>query len=241
MNIRIKKIYVFVLFIFIIFMSVASLSVSAEIYGTVIDDANIFNNQEKQDIKNAISSVSEMKIYIVTTNDAVFRENTLLSLIERDNCIALTINMKTREYDIYTYGQADSNITDSEIRKLESAVEGKLKDGEYAEAVLAFVKKAGIAYKGELKTDIGLIILVSLGISIVIAITTCSIVVAKYKMKMRPTNYPLDKYAKMQLKNKEDVLVGKFVTTRRIQTNSSPAGGSKGGTGGGGHRGGGRF
>lgn len=239
MNYRIKRIWAFVFCVIVIAFSVANIGISA-LSDPVIDDANLFNNQEKLDIRNAILSVRETSVYIITTNDSYFNESSLISMIGTDNSIVLTINMSTREYDIYTYGQAYNNLTDSEINKLETAVESKLKNGEYANAAIVFVQKAGIAYNGQLKTDIGLIILVSLGISFVIAIITCSIVIAKYKMKMRPTNYPLDKYAKMQLKNKEDVFVNKVVTTRRIQTNTSSVGG-KGSGGGGGHRGGGRF
>ncbi len=241
MDNRIKRISAFIFCIFIIALSVASVPIFALSYGDVIDDAQIFNNQEKQDIRNAISAVSGTKIYIVTTNDNFFSENTLLSKIESDNCIALTINMNTRNYNIYTYGQANSNITDKEVRRLETAVESKLSNDDYAKAALIFIEKAGIAYNGDLRIDIGLIILVSLGISVVVAIIICSIVIAKYKMKMRPTNYPLDKYAKMQLKDKEDVFTGKFVTTRRIQTSNTSSGGSRSGGGGGGHRGGGKF
>lgn len=238
---KIKRISIFIFCVFIITLSVASVPIFSLSYGDVIDDARLFNNQEKADIRNAISAVSGTKIYIVTTNDKLFNENTLIAKIENDNCIALTINMNKREYDIYIYGQANSNITYKEVERLETAVEGKLSNGDYAKAALVFIKKAGIAYNGNLKIDIGLTILVSLGISVVIAIITCSIVIAKYKMKMRPTNYPLDKYAKMQIINKEDVFVGKFVTTRRIQTNTSSSGGSRSGGGGGGHRGGGKF
>ena len=239
-NNRIKKLSAFMLCIIIISLLTAVIPTHAVSYGALIDDAQLFSSQEEQEIQNAIMSVSGVRMYIITTRDSFFNENKLLSLIERDNSIVLTINMNTRHYDIHTYGQANANLFDSEIRKLESAVESKLSSDNYKGAVLSFIEKADIAYNGELKTEPIIVILWSLGISVVIAIIVCAIVIAKYKMKMRPTNYPLDKYAKMQLNQKEDVFLGKVVTTRRIQTSTSSGGGGRSSSGGG-HRGGGSF
>jgi len=236
-----KRIVALSICIVLVVFSVGLLGASATSGGQVIDNAGLFDSLELQTISNSISTVSETEIYIVTTNDYIFGDSELKALINSDNFVALTINMNTRHYDIYTYGQAYNNITDKEITRLENAVEDKLANGDYSEAVISFIEKADKAYNGNLGPDMLFILAVSAIIAFAAALISCIIVISKYKMKMRPTNYPLDKYARMQLRDRQDIFTGNIVTTRTIQTNTSSGGGKSGGGGGGGHRGGGSF
>lgn len=67
-------------------------------------------------------------------------------------------------------------------------------------------------------TALSSIITVSLIVAAVVAIIACVVIILKYKMKIRPTNYPLDKYTNMSLTESSDTFVGSYIRTRRINT-----------------------
>jgi len=60
-------------------------------------------------------------------------------------------------------------------------------------------------------------------------------VIIKYKTKQKSVSYPIDKYAKLKLSEKQDIFIGSSISKVRVQSSS---GGSRGGRSGGGHRGG---
>ncbi len=81
--------------------------------------------------------------------------------------------------------------------------------------------------------------MISAVISAVIALAVRGSVVAAYRKKRASVDYPLDRFAKLELTHESDSFVREY-TTRTYSPRSSSSGGSGGGRhgGGGGHRGG---
>ncbi len=147
---------------------------------------------------------------------------------------------RTFYYNVYTYGAANYAINQKEINYIldDSDVYYSLKSGYVHDGATAFFELAGTAYSGRLGAPIALIIVIAAAISVGIAFAIRGVVVAVYRKKRATVDYPLDRYAKLELTHREDHYVTEH-TTRTYSPRSS--GGSSGGGrhgGGGGHRGG---
>lgn len=66
-----------------------------------------------------------------------------------------------------------------------------------------------------------LVVIVALLLAAVIAAVAAFFVVRSYSMKHKPVDYPLDEFTKLDLREKSDRFVGRNVTSRVIQSNSS--------------------
>ncbi|MBQ3507765.1 MAG: hypothetical protein IJA91_04370, partial [Clostridia bacterium] len=112
-----------------------------------------------------------------------------------------------------------------------------LKSGYIYTGAAAFFEWSAVAYAGRLGASWGVIIAVSAAIALVIGLIACAGVVAAYKKKNASVDYPLGRYAKLELTHEKDSFVREY-TTRTYSPRSS--GGGSGGRhgGGGGHRGG---
>ena len=84
----------------------------------------------------------------------------------------------------------------------------------------------------------GIIVLVALLIGGVAGGVTAGVICGNYKKKLKSTTYPLDKYAKLKLKDKKDTFIGKHVATVIISSGNGGRSGGGGGGGGGGFAGG---
>ena len=110
-----------------------------------------------------------------------------------------------------------------------------IKSENYKTGAIEFIKITHECYK----TDVVLVIGVSFLLAIIAAGITCACIVYTYKRKVRSEKYPLDHYAKLDLRVERDVFITKFITRRTIQTSSGKGRGGRSGVGrGGGHRGG---
>ena len=66
-----------------------------------------------------------------------------------------------------------------------------------------------------------LVVIVAFLLAAVIAAVAAFFVVRSYSMKHKPVDYPLDEFTKLDLREKSDRFVGRNVTSRVIQSNSS--------------------
>ena len=144
-------------------------------------------------------------------------------------------------YNMYTYGEANYAINQKEVDYIldTSDVYDNLKGGEIYEGAEVFFAMSAQAFAGRVGAPMALVITISAMIALVIALAVCGAVVAAYKRKKATVDYPLDRYAKLELTHAEDYYVTEH-TTRTYSPRSS-GGGSRGGGrhgGGGGHRGG---
>ena len=209
----------------------------------VFDNANIIEPEDEARINSEAAKAAEnIPIYVVFTVE-YYEGTDFLSdrgLSSSDDLCVIVISYDNGSYflDVYTYGNAYSRITDGEIDDLlhSDAVYNNIKRiGDPVAGAIACIGLMSDAYL----IPWGTIIIVALIIGAVVGAITVGSVVGKYKMKMRPTNYPLDKYAKLNVTGGEDTFIGKHVAV--VVRQSSSSGGGGGGSshgGGGGHRGG---
>ena len=145
----------------------------------------------------------------------------------------------TYYYNMYTYGQANYAINQKEVNYILDTydVYYNLKGGNVYEGSVAFFETSATAFVGRLGTPIGVIVVISAIISILIAFAVRAAVVAVYKKKTASVDYPLDRYARLELTHEEDSFVREYTTRTYVPRSSGSSGGGRHG-GGGGHRGG---
>jgi uncharacterized membrane protein YgcG len=163
-------------------------------------------------------------------------------LDDDDNIVILIITLDdgVYYYDMYTYGNAYSQISDKEVDYIldNDRVYDNLKGGELLDGSRAFFSLAAQGFNGRVGVSYVIIVLVSLIIALFIGIACCTGVYTSYTKRKKSVDYPLEHFAKMQLTENADVFAGSFVTKRVIQSNSGSSVGGGGRGGGGGHRGG---
>ncbi len=145
-------------------------------------------------------------------------------------------------YDMYTYGEANYAISRKEVNYVLDMddVYYNIKGGNLSVGVETFFEWSAKAYDGRVGVSWALVITISAVIAAVIALIVCAGVVASYKKKRATVDYPLDRYARLNLTRDHDTFVREY-TTRTYSPRSSSGGGGGGGSrhgGGGGHRGG---
>lgn len=140
-------------------------------------------------------------------------------------------------YDMYTYGRANTAIRGVEVNYVldHGSVYGNLKSGRIVAGATAFFDQSVRCYAERVGISWWIIVAVSAVIALVIALAVCGGVKASYGKKRAKVDYPLDRYAKLDLTRERDAFVREYVT--RTYVPRSNGGGSRHG-GGGGHRGG---
>ena len=220
----------------------------------VYDNAGLFTDAQRNELERIAAELaadSDAEFYLVTVNQPYYEGEWFLEdnrISDDNNVVLLVVNSyEVTElcYDIYTYGDAWSKITDTEIDRIvyHKEIYDNLKSNKAYEGSAAYFKYAGIAYEGHLAAPISKIITISLVVGAVIALIVCVSVFISYKTKQKSVKYPLNRYARLELTEERDAFLGKSVTRTRIQSSSGGSGGSRSGGGsgrggGGGHRGG---
>ena len=215
----------------------------------VIDYMGVMGDAVTEDLSRLAASESarcDVPLCAVVTRDASYDQDTFMShygFSSSDDLLLLIVfydrEKTTWYYDLYTFGRAADEITGREVDDLLDAenVYNNLKSG-YTEAGLrAFFPLAAEAILTQRKAPVGKVVAFSLVGALLIGGVAVLIVVLRYRMKIKPTNYPLDRYATLKPGAANDVFTGSTVTSHTVS--SSSGGGSGGGRGGGGgHRGG---
>lgn len=65
------------------------------------------------------------------------------------------------------------------------------------------------------------VVLIALGVAILAAIVCVVLVILKYKMKLQPTNYPLDKFTHTEITGSSDIFVTSHVTRVKIKSDKN--------------------
>ncbi|MBP5210074.1 MAG: hypothetical protein J6125_04345 [Clostridia bacterium] len=226
-------------------LSVMVLPASAAPAGPYVYGGGLLSAEQSAALETAFAAASErtgVGFYFFdggTTERTRSYIGSALSLSPTDDAVVLSV-YRTDEwhYNLDTWGKADSAVTDKEVDRLLDArdVYDNLKAGRIYEGALAFLPLAERAVTGTLRPAAKKMVVWSLAWAIVAAAAGMIPVVLRYKMKMRATNYPLDKYARLQLDRADDQFLRTTVTSTVVASGSS--GKSGGGGGGGGHRGG---
>ena len=145
----------------------------------------------------------------------------------------------TYYYNMYTYGEANYAINQKEVNYILDTydVYYNLKGGNVYEGSVAFFETSARAFAGRVGAPMAVIVVISAIISLIIAFAVRAAVVAVYKKKKASVDYPLDRYATLELTHEEDSFVREYTTRTYVPRSSGSSGGSRHG-GGGGHRGG---
>ena len=164
--------------------------------------------------------------------------------IEGTDAILLVVTYErlndTYYYDMYTYGEANHAVNSKEVNYIldDSDVYNNLKNGYVYVGCEAFFTLSAQAFTGRVGMAWGIVIFVAAAISVGIAFAVRGAVVASYRKKHASVDYPLDRFAKLELTHESDAFVREYTTrTYSPRSSGSSGGGSRHG-GGGGHRGG---
>lgn len=214
----------------------------------VFDRAGFLSEAEMSELDSLLADQSQnCDIYVATHSASSEYDTYVGDDFLRDTgfegkslvLLVITKDRGTYYYDIYTYGTAYKEIKNAEVDRILDAPEvyDNIKGGRLKEGISAFARLTNIAVNGRLKIKLSKIIIVSSIVAGVISAAVCFGIYGKYKLKIKPTNYPLGRYTNLVLTEKKDSFAGSFVTRRKIQKASSNGTSSHSG-GGSGHRGG---
>ncbi len=170
-----------------------------------------------------------------------------VSDISRADAVLLIITYDRSDgnyyYDIYAYGRPDQRISDKEVNYILDAdgVYNNIKSGRIVEGAEQFFDLSAKGYKGRVGVSYAIIIPVCAVLAILISLLVVKGVKDSYSKKHASVDYPLDRFAKLELTARSDTFTGTAVT-RTYSPPSKSSGGGGGGRsahgGGGGHRGG---
>lgn len=223
----------------------AALMIPASAYGSsyVYDPDNLLSTADEQALESQLSKLNaDSAVYyhlvVSTSRSDAFRfssGDSVVFLIELDEYT------NTFYYELFTYGYADSLISDKEADLIldDGEVYDNIKSGNIRRGASRALSLIETAVGGKLRTSNWLVktIVISLVLAVVIAGIVCGIIIYKYKKKLKSPIYPLDRYARLSLIGADsgDRFINKTLTRVRINTNSG--GTSHGGSRGGGSRG----
>ena len=163
-------------------------------------------------------------------------------LSDRENIVLLVVSKQgdTYYYDMYTYGDAYDEISQKEVDYIldHTSVYNAIKSGRVSEGACSFFAMSAEAYSGRVGVSYVIIVIVAAILALIVGAVACGAVYAAYKQKNKSVDYPLNRFANLELTDQKDQFAGTFVTKRVIQTNSGGGGGGSFHGGGGGHRGG---
>ncbi len=223
--------------------------------GLITDDAELLSEQERNRLTSHTVDLTNrvrVEFYLATyraqgrwddyTGDDFCREK--LDLRSKD-AVLLIVTYDELDgkyyYDLYTYGRANTAITGTEVDYMldDDDVYYNLKRGHLYAGAEAFFSLAATAYKGRLGVSYAVIIPVCAVIGILVGVGVCYGVAASYKQRSPSVDYPLDRYAKLELTAGADTPKGTTVSRTYVPRNRSGGGGGRSAHGGGGgHRGG---
>ena len=242
-----RKIFI-VLCLIVAFVFALELAASADEIRVFDKDEMLSAEDEARITEAALSAESEYgcRFYIVT-HAADRRSQRYLGedfIRERgfsfnDDIVLLIITLDTYEntyyYNMYYYGMPSRRISDMEVESIldNARVYNNLKTGRLAEGSIAFIELSGEATK----MPWAMIIVIAVIAAVIVGGITVYVITSKYKMKMNPTNYPLDKYAKLKLTGSNEKFIDKHVAVILTSSGGGPGGRPGGGGGYGGGRG----
>lgn len=247
-----KKITVITLITLILALIIPlSVSAGSEPVRHVVDDADVLTAEEENALQQKLEKLSsrlKCHIVVVAINDLgylssysyadSYYHNNGYGYGKDKSGVLLLISLESgasvgnREYYIYTYGEAEDKLGDSELTDIEDAMLPHLRENDYYEGFVAFAD----VVKEELAFDM----LTNLIIAVVIGAVAAFIILTGMKNQLksvRPqrnaTNYV--RQGSFLLTKDLDLYLYRNVTRTRRQSNNYSSRG-----GGGGSRGGGR-
>ena len=232
-----------------------ALTASAEAEaGRVYDPAHLLSDTEASQLAallDELSAESGVELYLATyrskgSYDDFYGNDycTRVQNIRGTDAVLLVVTYEypidTYFYNMYTYGDANYDISQKEVNYILDTydVYDNLKGGHVYEGAVAFFEMSAQAFTGRVGAPMAVIVVISAVIAFIIAFAVRAGIVASYKKKKASVDYPLDRFAKLELTHESDRFVREYTTrTYSPRSSSGSSGGGRHG-GGGGHRGG---
>ena len=232
----------------------ACLPAEAAVVGRIYDPADLLTDAEETSLDAQLTDLSasySVELYLATYTAEHYYDDFIgdeycrdIRNLRSEDAVLLIVTYDLSDgryyYDLYTYGSANHAISQKEVDYIldSNDVYDNIKSGRVASGVEAFFDLSARAFEGRVGVSWAVVIGVSAIIAVVIALAVCAGVVASYKKKKATVDYPLDRYAKLNLTLEKDSFVREYTTRTYVpRSNGSSGGGSRHG-GGGGHRGG---
>lgn len=221
----------------------------------VYDPAGLFDPAEQATLAehlNTLSDTSGAQLYLATYRASGWSDDFIgdeycatVRRLDRENAVLLIITFDTRDglyyYDMYTYGRADSAISSKEVDYIldRDEVYDNLKGGRLLDGATAFFDLSVKAYEGRVGVSYAVIIPVAAVLGVLIGVLVAWGVASSYSRRHPTVDYPLDRYARLELTAESDTFAGKAITRTYVpRSNGGGGGGGSRHGGGGGHRGG---
>ena len=216
------------------------------------DEADLLSSSEEAQIERMTQDLSERlqcKVALMTYRSDLSYDNFIgtdflsrYGMSASDDLILLIVKQEGGfyYYDLYLYGMGERMIAEEEVDPLldDENVFNNLKSGRIEAGLRGFLNAVEPLCTNETlrPNPYWRAFPVALLISLAVGVILCVIVKVSYTMKRKSVDYPLDRYAKLELTEQSDVFTGTHVTRRKISSDSGSSGGSRGG--GRGHAGG---
>lgn len=230
----------------LLFFVLTALPGFAQSAGNVYDTQDHFSAAELTQLSQAMEKASEQcgvgiyfgsLAFVPDEGDAVrFCDQ---YHIPNDAALLLYCPQQNR-CELFLYGSADKRISGSASDRILSAIAQRKQTGDLVGAVQAYADATATEYLNGLRAASVQRVGISLLLGLLAGAVTVAVVCAKYRMRLRETNYPLERFAKLDLKEREDIFLHTTVTRRRLQSPAGKSGGSGGSSGSSGRSGGGR-
>lgn len=201
----------------------------------VYDYAGLFTTAEIQQLEEEAAEYREktdLDLVIVTIDDAQgktsrqyaddFYDYNGFGVGSDYSGALLLIDMDNRMAYLSTTGRAIQILTDSRIQKITDEVASHVKVGEYAQGARVFLEKVdGFANPNIMgRLLIALVLAALVGAGAVVGVWY------KYTHGHKADQYELDKNSSLDLSQREDIFMGRFVTSRKIPRNNGGGGSS---------------
>ena len=243
------KILTFTLVIAMMLVALAIPSLATNSDNLVVDKENIFTSYQEEVLQTTLYSISkkhQCEIVVVTTRGfgsssaQEYAENYYIShgygYGSDFSGVLLLISESERYYYICTSGKGEEAISGPAFKKLSNEVKSLLSEDQYYEASQKFAQmcdEALVSYAENGKPFDTSAFITGIIISAVIGIVAALSVFIAYKKKLHSESYPLDRYARLNLRINRDTFITKTVTRVKIQSSSGGGGRSGGGRSGG--------
>ena len=189
---------------------------------TVTDGADILTAADEEKINSSASKYSDIRFFTVTYNsrrDGFFDGRKFLyekGLSTEDNTVIIVVDASGMhlEWSVCVYGRIEDRLLGSKLSSMvTSAQSGTDVAGGAARLMSRISEAAAFPWLG--------LILGSIGIGVLVGGVVCGIVAARYKMKIRPTNYPLEHYTSSELTDRHDIFINSRVSVVRVSNDDN--------------------
>lgn len=201
----------------------------------VYDYAGLFTAEEAQELEESITEYREqtgLDLVVVTIDDARGKTSRQYADDFYDyngfgagsdySGALLLIDMDNRMAYVSTTGRAIQILTDSRIQEITDEVASYVKNREYAQGARTFLEKVD----GFANPNIMGMLLIALVLAALVGAGAVVGVWYKYTHGHKADQYELDKNSFLDLSQREDIFMGRFVTSRKIPRNTGGSGGS---------------